>query len=78
MRLYLPPLFDNAEAEAPSRPPVAEAPFTGGRRVLLVEDDVNVSAIALDLLESFGSTSVWPRRAPRRRRRWRPNGSTSC
>lgn len=54
MRLYLPPLFDNAEAEAPSRPPVAEAPFTGGRRVLLVEDDVNVSAIALDLLESFG------------------------
>jgi Response regulator containing CheY-like receiver, AAA-type ATPase, and DNA-binding domains len=44
------------ETEAPVPAPSAstEAPFAGGRRVLLVEDDANVSAIAVDLLESLG------------------------
>ncbi|WP_287011683.1 PAS domain S-box protein [Brevundimonas sp.] len=56
VRLYLPPL---AEAEAPTRAPTRSTPppetaFAGGRRLLLVEDDANVAAVAVDLLEGFG------------------------
>lgn len=56
IRLYLPPL---AEAEVPVQgpkrsTPMSERDFAGGRRLLLVEDDANVAAVAVDLLEGFG------------------------
>jgi len=56
IRLYLPPL---AKAEAPAQglkrsTPMSEPAFAGGRRLLLVEDDANVAAVAVDLLEGFG------------------------
>jgi PAS domain S-box-containing protein len=54
IRLYLPALA--LQGDSPARPSVTpiDAPFTGGRRVLLVEDDADVSTVALDLLEGFG------------------------
>ena len=54
IRLYLPALALQDDSPArPSATPI-DAPFTGGRRVLLVEDDADVSTVALDLLEGFG------------------------
>ena len=54
IRLYLPALALQGDSPArPSATPI-DAPFTGGRRVLLVEDDADVSTVALDLLEGFG------------------------
>ena len=52
IRLYLPPLSDDAQAKAPIAAPAA--PLVAGRRLLLVEDDVSVAAVALELLEGLG------------------------
>ena len=54
IRLYLPPLA--AEAIDDGRPARVEPEgvIDGGHRLLLVEDDPSVAAVALDLLESFG------------------------
>ena len=53
VRLFLPPLarteeapVESARAAAPTAPP--------GRRILLVEDDIAVAAVAADLLKSMG------------------------
>jgi PAS domain S-box-containing protein len=52
IRLYLPPLTDEAEATAPVAAPAS--PLVAGRRLLLVEDDVSVAVVALELLEGLG------------------------
>ena len=53
IRLYLPPQSGAASAGADAG---AEAtrPMAAGRRLLLVEDDVSVAAVALELLEGLG------------------------
>ncbi|WP_331032282.1 PAS domain S-box protein [Brevundimonas sp.] len=53
VRLYLPPLTAAEVAEPPA--PTAEAgAMTAGRRLLLVEDDPGVAAVAQELLEGLG------------------------
>jgi PAS domain S-box-containing protein len=52
IRLYLPPL-EASDAVAESET-VEDAVIPGGRRLLLVEDDLNVSAIAVELLTGLG------------------------
>jgi PAS domain S-box-containing protein len=52
IRLYLPPLVDEAEATAPATAPAS--PLVAGRRLLLVEDDPSVAVVALELLEGLG------------------------
>ncbi|MGZ9098222.1 MAG: PAS domain S-box protein [Brevundimonas sp.] len=52
IRLYLPPLAGDAETAAPTT--TAATPLVAGRRLLLVEDDASVAAVALELLESLG------------------------
>ncbi len=53
IRLYLPPQTETPEVTAE---PGLEAtrPMAAGRRLLLVEDDVSVAAVALELLEGLG------------------------
>ena len=53
IRLYLPPLAAQ-ETAAPVASSAPEVPFDPGRRVLLVEDDASVAAVALDILTGFG------------------------
>lgn len=53
IRLYLPPL-DPAEVVAPAVERSASEVIPGGRRLLLVEDDAGVSAIAVELLTGLG------------------------
>jgi CheY-like chemotaxis protein len=53
IRLYLPPLPGDAgpKPEADHEP---ASPMAAGRRLLLVEDDIGVAAVALELLEGLG------------------------
>ena len=53
IRLYLPPQAASAGASAEADPE-AVRPMAAGRRLLLVEDDISVAAVALDLLEGLG------------------------
>jgi PAS domain S-box-containing protein len=53
IRLYLPPL-DRAHALAAEAATLSPDPTIAGRRLLLVEDDPWVAAVALELLESMG------------------------
>ncbi|CAN5324760.1 hypothetical protein BH09PSE1_BH09PSE1_08680 [soil metagenome] len=53
IRLYLPPL-DPADTAAPEDDRAGPGAIPGGRRLLLVEDDLNVSAIAVELLTGLG------------------------
>lgn len=52
IRLYLPPLADEAEATPAAAAPAS--PLVAGRRLLLVEDDASVAVVALELLEGLG------------------------
>ncbi|CAN5380506.1 hypothetical protein BH10PSE1_BH10PSE1_23890 [soil metagenome] len=53
IRLYLPPL-DPADTVAADDDKAGSGSIPEGRRLLLVEDDVNVSAIAVELLTGLG------------------------
>jgi PAS domain S-box-containing protein len=53
VRLYLPPLSTREETE-PTAPPAELRAVTAGRRLLLVEDDPGVAAVAQELLEGLG------------------------
>ena len=53
IRLYLPPL-DPADIIVDDDDRARSGALPGGRRLLLVEDDVNVSAIAVELLTGLG------------------------
>jgi len=53
IRLYLPPLNPDENVAAKLESDASEA-IPGGRRLLLVEDDVGVSAIAVELLTGLG------------------------
>ena len=53
IRLYLPPLVET-EALAVEPDPVAHDAIPSGRRLLLVEDDVGVAAVAMELLMGLG------------------------
>lgn len=53
VRLYLPPLATR-EAVEPVTPPTEVRAVTAGRRLLLVEDDPGVAAVAQELLEGLG------------------------
>ena len=53
IRLYLPPL-DPAETVSDEADRAASSAIPVGRRILLVEDDANVSAIAVELLAGLG------------------------
>ena len=53
IKLYLPPQTRTAGALAVSGPDAA-TPMAAGRRLLLVEDDISVAAVALELLEGLG------------------------
>ncbi len=52
--LFLPRLIAKRTSVPTLAPPQLDVPFAQGRRLLLVEDDAAVAAIAVDLLESFG------------------------
>ena len=52
IKLYLPPWAEGAGVAEAS--PAAARPMAAGRRLLLVEDDVSVAAVALELLEGLG------------------------
>ncbi|WP_299175007.1 PAS domain S-box protein [uncultured Brevundimonas sp.] len=54
IRLYLPPLAAQEATVAAAPPAAAEVPFAKGSRMLLVEDDASVAAVALDILTGFG------------------------
>ncbi|WP_395942619.1 PAS domain S-box protein [Brevundimonas sp.] len=54
IRLYLPPLAGQEIVVPVVAPAGVDASFAKGSRMLLVEDDASVAAVALDLLESFG------------------------
>ena len=53
VRLYLPPLATRQEAES-AAPPADLRTITAGRKLLLVEDDPGVAAVAQELLEGLG------------------------
>ncbi|MFA4892155.1 PAS domain S-box protein [Brevundimonas sp.] len=53
IKLYLPPLAGDA-APIVEAGPAAVQTMKAGRRLLLVEDDVSVTVVALELLESIG------------------------
>lgn len=63
-RLYLPPL-DRAEDIGSATRAVSPYPQVGARRILLVEDDPGVAAIALDLLTAMGMEVASADTAPR-------------
>jgi PAS domain S-box-containing protein len=54
VRLYLPPLLAEDLPSPVASSNAGERASTRGGRMLLVEDDPSVAAVALDLLESFG------------------------
>ncbi|MFN7128530.1 MAG: PAS domain S-box protein [Brevundimonas sp.] len=54
VRLYLPPLRAEDVVSPAAVSSAGEPASTRGGRILLVEDDASVAAVALDLLESFG------------------------
>jgi len=53
IKLYLPPQARTTGADAPSGAEAVRA-MAAGRRLLLVEDDTSVAAVALELLEGLG------------------------
>ncbi|MBU4039378.1 MAG: PAS domain S-box protein [Alphaproteobacteria bacterium] len=53
IKLFLPPQAENAGLTAEAGLAAAR-PMAAGRRLLLVEDDVSVAAVALELLEGLG------------------------
>ena len=53
IRLYLPPLAKDTIAE-PAPDAVLDDILPSGRRLLLVEDDTGVAAVAMELLEEMG------------------------
>ena len=63
IRLYLPPLIADKAAPSPE-PGGVGAALPNGHRLLLVEDDADVAAIALDQLESFGLDVEWVETGP--------------
>jgi CheY-like chemotaxis protein len=63
IRLYLPPLIADKAAPSPE-PGGVGAALPNGHRLLLVEDDADVAAIALDQLESFGLHVEWVETGP--------------
>ena len=63
IRLYLPPLIADKAAPSPE-PADVDAALPNGHRLLLVEDDADVAAIALDQLESFGLDVEWVENGP--------------
>ncbi len=63
IRLYLPPLIADKAAPSPE-PADVDAALPNGHRLLLVEDDADVAAIALDQLESFGLDVEWVETGP--------------
>ena len=63
-RLYLPPL-DRAEDTSSVTCDASPYPQVGARRILLVEDDPGVAAIALDLLTAMGMEVASADTAPR-------------
>jgi PAS domain S-box-containing protein len=77
IKLYLPPL-DAAETVAIPEDRTEIDAIPSGRRLLLVEDDVGVAAIAMELLTGLGLDVEAPRRARRRWSGWPPGPSTSC
>ena len=64
IRLYLPPLDQLHALEAASREP-SPYPQVATRRILLVEDDAGVAAIALELLTAMGMDVASADTAPR-------------
>ncbi|MDQ8028305.1 MAG: PAS domain S-box protein [Brevundimonas sp.] len=64
IRLYLPPLDRTEDIETAAR---ASSPYpkVAARRILLVEDDAGVAAIALDLLTAMGMDVATADNAPR-------------
>ncbi|WAC59350.1 hybrid sensor histidine kinase/response regulator [Brevundimonas sp. SL130] len=54
VRLYLPPLLAEDLPSPVAASSTGERASTRGGRMLLVEDDASVAAVALDLLEGFG------------------------
>ena len=53
IKLFLPPQAEDADTVVEVEPDAAR-PMAAGRRLLLVEDDVSVAAVALELLEGLG------------------------
>ena len=53
IKLFLPPRNEAADVAADAGPEPAR-PMAAGRRLLLVEDDVSVAAVALELLQGLG------------------------
>ena len=53
INLFLPPLNESLGVAADAGPEAAP-PMAAGRRLLLVEDDISVAAVALELLEGLG------------------------
>jgi hypothetical protein len=65
IRLYLPPLDRGRTRSAEHRVRNIAHPQVAGRRLLLVEDDVGVAAIALELLKAMGLDVAAAETAPR-------------
>ena len=57
--IYLPPLSIEDAANAPIPAVASDHALMKGGRVLLVEDDAGVAAIALEILEGFGLEVDW-------------------
>lgn len=57
--LYLPPLSAEDAVAAPVTASGDDAPLAEGGRMLLVEDDPGVAAVALEILEGFGLEVDW-------------------
>jgi PAS domain S-box-containing protein len=57
--LYLPPLSAEDAVAAPVAAYGDDAPLAEGGRMLLVEDDPGVAAVALEILEGFGLEVDW-------------------
>ncbi|WP_426019910.1 PAS domain S-box protein [Brevundimonas sp. DWR2-3-1b1] len=57
--LYLPPLSAEDAVAAPVAASGDDAPLAEGGRMLLVEDDPGVAAVALEILEGFGLEVDW-------------------
>ncbi|MFC7378705.1 PAS domain S-box protein [Brevundimonas sp. GCM10030266] len=64
IRLYLPPLDRTEDVETATRE-TSPYPKVAARRILLVEDDAGVAAIALDLLTAMGMDVATADSAPR-------------